>query len=578
MQARSVASREVTIDAADAESLDRLHDRIIIAPFRLTRSAAAWVALLAIAIASGAYLRATQLATQVLVDDEWHAIHELLHSDAKGIATSFGVADYSIPLTLYYRFLALHGGLTEWEMHVPLLLAGIALLLVAPYLLRRTLPLPVVSTWVALLAISPLHVYLSRTARPYALTCLLSLIAVLAFRQWWLAKEHRVSFGCAYVVATFLAGWLHLITLSFTLLPFAWFGALAVLDAKREAEDARRFAPLRHLALLAIATIAPLAVALLPPLLGSFGQLAEKAGTDSVSVDSVYRTLLMLAGVRAPALLAVLAGVGIVGMLKVMRRDAGFVGYVVFLGLGSAAAIVLARPAWIQHPGVLARYMLPALPFALLFIAEGAVTLAKRLRPAFTMPLAIVLGVAMLFESGPIPTWLYHPNQFIGHARFQFDYDDAHNPYVLEIPKEPVPLFYRELARRPPESLTLIEAPWRLESNFIPFPWYQALHRQWIKIGLVTPVCGVRDFGEYPATATGLQFRYFVHLSEILAGHDYGADYLVMHLVPWKTPPDAKVEWPDVAACLPKIAAKLGPPTYRDESIVVFDLKRHDEP
>jgi hypothetical protein len=130
------------------------------------------------------------------------------------------------------------------------------------------------------------------------------------------------------------------------------------------------------------------------------------------------------------------------------------------------------------------------------------------------------------------------------------------------------------LAQKPSRSLTLIEAPWRLESNFNPHPWYQEVHRQYVKIGLVTPVCGVRAFGEYPATVRALRFREFVHLSEILAGKSYGADYLVMHLAPWKTPPDAEVEWPDVPACLPVIEAKLGKPIYRDAQIVVFDLKR----
>jgi hypothetical protein len=59
----------------------------------------------------------------------------------------------------------------------------------------------------------------------------------------------------------------------------------------------------------------------------------------------------------------------------------------------------------------------------------------------------------------------------------------------------------------------------------------------------------------------------------ILAGV-LGADFLVVHLKPWKTPPDAEIDWPDVAACLPVIEAKLGSPVYRDEQIVVFDLKR----
>ncbi len=95
-----------------------------------------------------------------------------------------------------------------------------------------------------------------------------------------------------------------------------------------------------------------------------------------------------------------------------------------------------------------------------------------------------------------------------------------------------------------------------------------------MKIGLTTPVCGVRDFGEYPATVRAFRFSQFAHLSEILAGKSYGADYLVMHLGAWKTPPDAEVEWPDVQACLPAIEAKLGTPVYRDAQIVVFALKR----
>ena len=66
-----------------------------------------------------------------------------------------------------------------------------------------------------------------------------------------------------------------------------------------------------------------------------------------------------------------------------------------------------------------------------------------------------------------------------------------------------------------------------------------------------------------------------MHLTDILAGKNAGADYLVMHRKAWKTPPDADVEWPDVDACLPAIVAKLGSPTYRDESIVVFDLGAH---
>ena len=186
------------------------------------RERVGWLALLAVAIVAGAWLRWYQLGIQVLLDDEWHALHKLLASDAWGIATSFGYADHSIPLTLYYRFLLLHGGLTEWVMHLPMLVFGIALLVLAPLALRRETTLAVRATWVALLAISPLLVYHARIARPYALTGLLVPLALVAFRRWWQADRAATSWGAIYVVATALAGWLHATTLAFTLLPFAY--------------------------------------------------------------------------------------------------------------------------------------------------------------------------------------------------------------------------------------------------------------------------------------------------------------------------------------------------------------------
>jgi hypothetical protein len=534
----------------------------------------AWPILLALAVAVGAWLRWYQLGIQVLVDDEWHAVHKVLNSEAWGIATTFGFADHSIPLTLYYRFLALHGGLTEWVMHLPMLIAGVTLLVLAGVSLRRQITPGVGATWVVLLAISPLLVYQSRTARPYALTSLLTFIAILAFRRWWQRDGPPWAPAVTYVVATFLAGWLHPITLPFTLLPFGYYGVRAIVGARRTPEGAPLGQALLRLSLLGVVTAVPLAAALAPPLINDWVRFSAKAGSDVVTPESIYRTLLMLLGVAQPALLVVLGALTALGIYRLGRRDRDLVTYLGTVILGAAIAIAAARPQWIHHPGVLARYLLPALPFLLLFLAEGvAACLEPLVRPAWQAS-AIVVAATLLWWAGPMPDYLYRPNQFMGHLRFQYDYDPAHNPYVLEVPHDPVPDFYRQLAQKPPRTLTLIEAPWRLESNFNPHPWYQEIHRQYVKIGLTTPVCGVRDFGEYPATVRAFRFNQFAHLSEILAGKSYGADYLVMHLVPWKTPPDAEVEWPDVQACLPAIEAKLGTPVYRDAQIVVFALKR----
>ncbi|HZI84991.1 MAG TPA: hypothetical protein VFF44_13820 [Casimicrobiaceae bacterium] len=533
-----------------------------------------WAIVAGIAILVGTWLRWYQLPIQVLLDDEWHALHKVIHSDAWGIATSFGFADHSIPLTLYYRWLALHGGLTEWVMHVPLLISGVALLVSVAMSFRRdgeTTP-AARAAWVTLLAISPLLVYHSRTARPYALTSLLTFVAIVAFRRWWRKERRCTAWGAGYAAATFLSGWLHPITLPFTLLPFAYYGARALLFTQRTPETL--VAALRRLLLLGGITVAALAAALGPPLVNDWSRFAAKAGRDAVTLESVYRTLLMLFGIAQPPLLAVLVALSGLGIGRLWQRERDLVAYVLTVTLGAAVAIALAQPQWIHHPGVYARYLLPALPFLLLFLAEGALACLERLRRPAWQAVAMAAAAALLWWAGPMPDYFYRPNQFMGHLRFQYDYDPAHNPYVLEIPRDPVPDFYRQLAQRPPRTLTLIEAPWRLESNFNPHPWYQEIHRQYVKIGLVTPVCGIRDFGEYPATLRALRMRELVHLSEILAGKSYGADYLVMHLKAWKTPPDAEVDWPDVAACLTSIEAKLGAPVYRDDQIVVFALKK----
>ena len=536
--------------------------------------AVAWRALLATGILVGALLRWYQLSIQVVLDDEWHALHKVLYSDSVGIATSFGYADHSIPLALYYRFLLLHGGLTEWVMHLPMLLSGIALLVVAPLLLRRETTLPVRATWVALLAISPLLVYHSKVARPYALTSLLVPLAIIAFRRWCLADRAARAWSATYVVATFLAGWLHTITLAFTLLPFGYYGVRCLLHARNGERLAGAAAGLGKLLRLGLITAIPLAAALLPPLINDWGSLSAKAGVDEVTLESTYRTLLMLFGVSQLLLLIALAALTVLGIHRMWRRDSDLTSYLGTIIVGAAVAIAAARPVWIHHAALYSRYLLPVLPFLLLFLAEGTIAAIDQLRAAALLrAIAVAAMVTALWWLGPIPSYFYYPNQFMGHLRFQFDYDPARNPYVQLVPLDPVPDFYRTLAQRPAASLTLIEAPWRLESNFNPHPWYQEIHRQKVKIGLTTPACGVRTFGEYPATVAGLRLHQFAHLSSILAGKTYDADYLVVHLGPWKTPPDATVEWPDVAACLPKIEAALGTPVYRDGQIVVFALK-----
>jgi hypothetical protein len=115
-----------------------------------------------------------------------------------------------------------------------------------------------------------------------------------------------------------------------------------------------------------------------------------------------------------------------------------------------------------------------------------------------------------------------------------------------------------------------------LESHYNPHVWYQQVHRQNVKIGIATPICGVRDFGEYPEGTPGMRLANFEHVERIVRGEATRADFLVMHRKPWTTPPGQQIlpPWPDVTDCLGTIERALGAPVYRDDSIVVFALPR----
>jgi hypothetical protein len=261
------------------------------------------------------------------------------------------------------------------------------------------------------------------------------------------------------------------------------------------------------------------------------------------------------------------------GIWRVWTRDRRFAAYVLSMSVAGVVTVALSHAAWVQHALTLVRYSLPVVPFVLLFIAEGIVFVVAQLRLQALACAAALLVVAGLVAAGPIPRYYYYPNQLMGHALFQLDYAPDRNPYATLLELGPVPEFYRDLASRPPGSITLIETPSRLISNYFPDVWYQAIHRQNVKYALAAPVCG-GEADEYPNTATGTRFRRIARLGDLLDRATWGGDYLVLRLTPWSVPPGLEQRWPDMEACATKVTAKLGAPVYRDAQIVVFSLPK----
>ena len=548
----------------------RGHDR----PSRHARSA--WAAIAIGLLGVGAWLRIAQLRTQMLVDDEWHAVRMLVRESYAGIATHFGLADHSIPLTLYYRWLYERAALDEWAMHLPLLLAGLALLVVAPSLLRRSLAPSTRVLWIGLLAISPTLVYFSRTARPYALVALLGVVAIIAFHHWRHSRHGRHRWALLYVLATTVAGWAHLLSLLFTLWPFVHHATGLLLGTRRRRTRAKS-PGWPALVVLGFATVAALALVLVAPLRNDWAAMAGKAGADNLVLASVVDAVQMQFGLAIAWCAVPMAVLLAYGAYRLARRDGDLVWMPLGAALAGLVAIGLARPAWIQHAPVLVRYAAPVLPFLLLYVAEGLAGLCERARGR--APLFALAAIAAICAAGPLPGWYRLPTQFLGHAVFQFAYDPPRNPYVTLLELGPVPAFYRELATRPPRSVTLIETPQRAHSNYMPQPWLQAIHRQDVKFALSGDVCGHGEWDEYvPVAGGGDRFRRMAKLSDLLEGARWGGDFLVLRLQPWTLPPAPAfpwpVEWPDMQACAAKVEARVGAPVFRDDRIAVFPLSQ----
>lgn len=530
--------------------------------------------LLAIVFATvGLFLRAWQLRGQILIDDEWHALHKLLGAGYADIASHFGLADYCIPLTLFYRVLYDGGLLSEWSMHLPPLLAGLALMPVGFWMLRDVATTSTRTIWLGLIALSPVLVYLSRTARPYTLAALAVLVAILVFMRWW--RDRRMGNAIAYVAATTIAGWLHLMTLPFTLAPLLLFGTISLAQSFRKDDRHASLASLSRLIAMGAALMTLLTALLLPAIINDWASLSQKAAMGRVSLESGWRTWLMLSGTRyhlAGISVLILAGVGV---RPLWTRDRDFAGCIVFVLLMGSIAITLTGPDWIQHPGVLARYVSPVLALLMVLVAEGITSLLASLSSTTVRISAVLIFSMASLGLGPIPEALYSPNQFMGHPRFQFDYDPAHNPYRDPTRVQfdtPVSAFYRSLAKLPPASITLIEAPWRLEAQYIPHDILQNVHRQYVKAGMVAGVCGTSTWGDFSALSSQLHFREFVPVSQLLEDATWGADYLVIRSKPPFPAGQPTPEWPDMQACMPTFEKKFGSPVFRDNEIVVFAL------
>jgi hypothetical protein len=342
-----------------------------------SHSPAIVIAVLAIVAVAG-YWRLAGLGTPGLWLDEVLGV--------RGIGPEHGPVYYAI-----MRATAQESP-NEILTRLPFALAGLASVVVA-FLAGRVASGPWLGIGAAsAIAASPIHIYYSREARPYALLLLCGFVGLLALarasrteRPWpWMALLAAASVAALFVSANGVALVAALLAAAIWVLPLSWRSALVWLAAISVTGGACGY--IAHVYYPSPA--APLAT--LPAASAIVGASAPLLGP-------------MFAGHRemSPVPLAAWIGLALAGLgtVAISLRTPR-----VALALMTAAIVGLALPVtlmlWIQH-GISARYALSALP-ALTLLAAGPLAVLDRLERPWTRlgHWQVLAAVVLLFALG----------------------------------------------------------------------------------------------------------------------------------------------------------------------------------
>ncbi len=527
-------------------------------------------AALLLVVAVGIWLRLDQYLPQILLDDEWHAVHQLLSGkQPTDLLQSLGMADYSIPLALLYWLEARWFGLSEFGMRWPMLLAGIATLVAFPWWAWRACGPRVAVAFAALLATSPMLIIYTHTARPYALTLLLAGGAHVAFQHYLKTGWKRPAAPLAYCLVAPLCIWLHAVTGPFVVAPFIYEGCRALWQ--------HNWTRLQQLIMLALPSGALTLLAIAPPLLGDPEALTGKAGAANIQLETLTGIWFMWLGTPSALCVAVMLLLSLMGLLRLLALR--LVRWQIFGLFLTAATLLFMEPAWVNHSLTFGRYLLPALPLLLLATATGAVDLTDRARlhSGFAASLAgiTLLGMLSYFLSlSPVQTLIQSPNSNMTHSRLQFDFRAAHNKmsdYQQAIPLSP---FWQQLGTEPQDSLRIAVAPFYFETyNWDAVRWEQ-MSGQRVVPAYLTGFCVKRRWGEVPQDER-FQFRNAYYVADLVDASGEVPDWLV-YTKPFRGDEHGRsgtAVGRDLRRCLQQLRQQLGKPDYRDPDLIAYKLK-----
>ncbi|VAW42330.1 hypothetical protein MNBD_GAMMA01-1104 [hydrothermal vent metagenome] len=514
----------------------------------------------------GFYFRLDQFFIQTLIDDEWHAVHQLLRSTPNKIFNSFGHADYSIPLTLFYWFEAHYFGLSELTMRMPALLFGLATMLFFTLFVYKHFSKYEAVLFGFLLSMSTVLTIYSHKARPYAITVFLVYFAIWAFYQYYNKSDKKILYAVLYCGTAALAVWLHIVVAFFVSAPF--FLEFIRVFVKYKKQKLRKILTLTY---LGIATLLVTSILILPPLLNDIASLANKSGKNTPSLQTLLGALYLMFSTKSTVIVIICSALAVIGLPRVFAKSVICINIAIGFVL-TVLVIIIIQPAWIQHSATFLRYLLPIIPLFLIAITAGFYTLFELIEQRFSQNMAfyiklvsLAMFVGLYVFNSPMFGLIKSPNSNINHSKYIFDFRDDKNKIRQHLLKRPVSNFWSTLSKSP-LKFKIAVAPWYFESYNWDSPIWEGISKQLVLPGYLDGLCVNNRAGEVPNNQR-FRFKNVAYLADPIDIASRNIYYIVYQ----KTSRfNFKNLYKNLDSCTDELINIYGKPFFEDELIMVF--------
>lgn len=461
----------------------------------------------------GTYLRLWHWPSQMMLDDEWHALNFVFNRSFFDVILQQGLGANSIPVNIYAWLVLNTTGWSEPLLRLPSMLSGIAALVVIPLLTRRIWGNFVACIMAALLAVSPVVIFYSRIMRPYAPVMLLAMSSILLTLAWLKGGKRRDilfsalcgAFAIYYhLYAAIPVGMPFIVALVATIKPVGQRLRL-MLESKT---------PFTDICIAgSIFAIIDGVLVVIPNLLNPWWSHGIH-GVDRANWQTVVTVSSLISGTRNPFLMPIIIAL-LLGGLVLMVRQSRTIGFAIVSSFVLFTLIMAKTTQEGAHAGIqVARYGITFLPLAFIAIAVALACLGEYLsekyiifqRKQLLLSVALVAWLPFLATS---PLWTIYsaPNNFTNQSAYQYRYDpikwQERSPerdlaLGVSMAYSDIPQFYKqsELLKT---AKGVIEYPMMIGDHFNLYYYYQHFHRLPVVAGFVSnnnyvPVEPGRDF------------------------------------------------------------------------------------